>query len=125
MENKNLLTELLIKEKIKTDWFFIPEKRMRPVGIFPLSVSVYVWKEERERKWAHCDCVCMCVRVCVCVCERASVWVIVCVWANVCVAVKFKQERERKGCKSHPKQSKMYKVYEYYGNPNEWSNEKD
>ncbi len=119
MENKNLLTELLIKEKIKTDWFFIPEKRMRPVGIFPLSMSVYVWKEERERKWAHCDCVCMCVRVCVCVCERANV----CEW--MCVAVKSKGRKREKDEKSHPKQSKMYKVYEYYGNPNEWSNEKD
>ncbi len=118
MENKNLLTELLIKEKIKTDWFFIPEKRMRPVGNFPLSVSVCVRDREREKGGPHWTSVKnwdLFVYVCACVC----------VWANVCVAVKFKQERERKGWKSHPKQSKMYKVYEYYGNPNEWSNEKD
>ncbi len=44
---------------------------------------------------------------------------------RMCVAVKSKGRRREKDEKSHPKQSKMYKVYEYYGNPNEWSNEKD
>ncbi len=40
------------------------------------------------------------------------------------VKVRYRRGRE-KDEKSHPKQSKIYKVYEYYGNPNEWSNEKD
>ncbi len=74
-----------------------------------------VWETEREKGGPT-----VCARVCASerVCER------------MCVGVstggsEVKGERERKGWKSHPKQSKMYKVYEYYGNPNEWSNEKD
>ncbi len=45
--------ELLIKKKIKTDWFFIPKQRSKLVGIFSLSVSVWVWERERG---PHCVC---------------------------------------------------------------------
>ncbi len=113
---------------------------MRPVGVFlfwsvcvweterekggaPLCVraTVRVWKEERERESELTVCVCACVCVC------ASEWV--CEWLYVCgsklLAVKVKYRRGREKDETHPKQSKIYKVYKYYGNPNEWSNEKD
>ncbi len=41
------------------------------------------------------------------------------------LAVKVRYRRGREKDETHPKQSKIYKVYKYYGNPNEWSNEKD
>ncbi len=54
----NCETELLIKKKIKTDWFFIPRKRSRPVGVF-LCCSVCVWDEESESGSIVCERMCV------------------------------------------------------------------
>ncbi len=45
--------DLLIKKKIKTDRFFIPEKRMRPVGAFSFDLCVceQTEREKRSRKY--------------------------------------------------------------------------
>ncbi len=41
---------------------------------------------------------------------RAQVWLSECLRERVCVAVKLKGEREKKGWKSHPKQSIIWKL---------------
>ncbi len=99
----NCETELLIKKKIKTDWFFIPEREW---DCWCFSLLICVCVRDRERKEGpHCVCVCVCVwasvcashcacmkererekvsslRLCVCASERVCEWL--CVWANVC-----------------------------------------
>ncbi len=59
---------------------------MRPVGNFPLSVSVCVRERERGGPLNECEELgFICVCVCVCVCVRASECVSDCVCVSECV----------------------------------------